>query len=99
MNKNNLKQWAPFIIAVAIGLVVAIYYVMSGRSNLELNVRELEKASTVENVSIPDDTKVVVKCKNGESYEIIFKKNQTDYQGLVYDKCGEEGALETSTQQ
>jgi hypothetical protein len=85
------NKWTPLIIALAIGAVVALYYIISGRSSYDLNVRELGKTAAVDKVEATNPKKVVVKCKNGESYEISFQKDQGSYDGLIFNACGSEG--------
>lgn len=92
MEKETLKKYLPLFIAGGIALLAAILYLTSGRGSLDNNTRELEKSSTVEQVEVKENT-VVVKCKNGESYEIVYKNGQTDFNGLVYDKCGADGGI------
>jgi hypothetical protein len=99
MPKDELKKYLHLFIAVGIALAVAIYYFASGNSSLNNNIRELEKSSTIEKVQTTDSNTVVVKCKNGESYEIVYQPGQTNYQDLVYNKCGEAGELNVTTQQ
>lgn len=92
MEKETFKKYLPLFIAGGVALLAAIIYLTSGRGSLDNNMRELEKNSTVEHVETKENT-VVVKCKNGESYEIVYKNGQTDYSGLVYDKCGADGGI------
>ena len=88
------QKWAPFLIAIAIALMVVIYYVVSGRSSMDLNLRQLEKSTQIERTVATGDNTVVIKCKNGESYQIVYKAGQTNFQDLVYNKCGAEGGTE-----
>ncbi len=90
MQKDELKKYLPFI-AGGIALVGAVYYFGSGQSSLNNNVRALEKSSGVHYVESGVSNNVVIKCKNGESYEIVYQDGQTNYQDLVYNKCGEAG--------
>lgn len=89
--EKDLKKYLPLMIAGGVALLVVIYYLSSGRSSLDNNMLQLEKASTVQHVEAKEDNTVVVNCKNGESYEIVYQPGQTNYQDLVYDKCGEAG--------
>lgn len=89
MENPEPKKHFPFIIAVAVALVVAMYYFASGQGSLSTNVRELEKSSTIQKVESTGSNTVTVKCKNGDSYEIVYQAGQTNYQDLVYNKCGE----------
>lgn len=98
MKKDELQKYLPLFIAAGVALAAAVYYLGSGRSSMNNNIRELEKSSTVERVETTDNNSVVVKCRNGQSYEIVYEPGQTDYEGLVYDKCGETGTMETTQQ-
>ncbi len=98
MNKKVLQKYLPLFIAGGIALAAAIYYLASGHSSLDNNIRELEKSSTVEKVQTAGDNTILVNCKNGESYEIVYQPGQNDYQNLVYDKCGQEGEITASQQ-
>lgn len=80
----------PLIIAISIAAVILIYYVFSGRGSLDLKSRELTNSGKVSQVDAADPKKITVKCKNGESYEILFKEGQQDYNELVFNACGEE---------
>lgn len=98
MQPDELKKYIPLFVAAGAALIGAIWYIGTGRGSLDNNLRDLEKTSTVQKVETKADNTVVITCKNGESYEIVYKPGQTDYQNLVYDKCGEAGEL-LSTQQ
>lgn len=91
----DYKKNAPIIIAVAVALIALIYYMASGISSKDTNVRELQKGGQVERVgeAIQEDgqQKMTITCKNGESYEILYQKDQANFQDLVYNKCGEQG--------
>ena len=81
---------------------MAGYYLISGRGNLDNNLRQLEQSKPVEKVETTSNNSVVVRCKNGESYEIVYEPGQTNYQDLVYNKCGDAGVevdVGTTTQQ
>jgi spore coat protein U-like protein len=95
MNINS--KWKPIIIAVAIALIAVIYYIASGRSSLDLNTRELGKTGNVAAVESAEPQKVQIKCKNGETYEIVFDKAQQNYDHLVFDACGAEGTQESGS--
>jgi len=92
MEKEALKKFLPLFIAAGVALIVVVMYSQSGRSSLDNNIRALEKTSTVEKVETKENS-VVVKCKNGESYEIIYQEGQTTYEQLVYDRCGADGVM------
>ena len=81
----------PLLLTLAVALILAFLYLNSGTGSLNSNVHELEKASTIEQVQPSADNKVVVKCRNGDTYEIVYQDGQTNYQDLVYNRCGEGG--------
>lgn len=91
------KNWIPFLIAIAIGLIAVIYYIASGRGSLDLNTRELIKSDQVSEVNTSDPKKIKVTCKNGESYEIVFRQEQQTYDDLIFNACGAEGTQESSS--
>jgi len=84
----------PVILAVIVALIALAYYVFSGRSSLDLNTRNLQKSAQIEKTQTSSDNSMLIKCKNGESYEIVFKPGQTNFDDLVYNKCGPQGRLE-----
>lgn len=86
---NN--KWTPVIIALTIGLIALIIYVYSGRSSLDLETRQLTVNGAVENIDVSEQNRVTVTCKNGDSYQIIFTEQHSDYTGLIFDSCGPEG--------
>ena len=87
------------MIAAGCALIIAIWYLASGRSSLDENVRKLEQSSTVETVtSSTEENTLLVKCKNGESYKIKYKAGQTEFNNLVYNNCGDLGVASTSKQ-
>ncbi|MFA5829440.1 MAG: hypothetical protein WC843_03020 [Candidatus Gracilibacteria bacterium] len=88
----NLRHWLPMILALTIGLIAVVYYVISGRSSLDANMRQLEKSNQVEKTTSAGSNTILVKCKNGEQYKIMFEEGQTNFQDLVYNKCGAQGA-------
>jgi len=88
------SNWTPLIIALVIGLVAAAYYVWSGKSSFDLNMRGLAGQGNVAQVMAGDAKNISVKCKNGENYEISFKEDQGNYANLVFNACGPEGTQE-----
>ncbi len=85
------KKWLPFIIALGLGLLAAIYYIASGRGSYDLGVRDLAKDQQIEHVTAGDAKKIQVKCKNGENYEITFNQDRGSYADLIFNACGPEG--------
>lgn len=86
------KNWSPFFIAIAIAIIAVIYYIMSGRSSLDVNTRELSQNKEIKEVNAMDPQKIKIACKNGESYEIVFRQEQQNYDDLIFNACGPEGA-------
>jgi hypothetical protein len=91
MSDFSLKKFAPFLIAIVIALLGMTYYILSGRSNLDQNVRALKTSDQVKKTSTGENNSMVIDCANGESYEIVYPKGQTNFEDLVYNKCGAEG--------
>lgn len=86
------KNWKnPFYIAIAIAVIGLIYYVFSGHSSLDLNTRKLTQSNQVDIIDTGDPQKIQIKCKNGESYQIVFKQGQQNYDNLIFNACGSEG--------
>jgi len=89
MNKKIL----PVTLAIIAGLAAMIWYIYSGQATMDKTIRELDQDENVETVQAPDSKTVKITCKNGESYEIIFTKNQDDYSDLVFNACGPDGVM------
>ena len=87
------KHWAPFFIAAAIAIIAVIYYIVSGYSSYDLNVRQLNFGKTIDKIDASNTKKILIKCKNGESYEIAFKQEQQNYANLIFNACGPEGSV------
>ena len=79
----NSKNWTPLAIALSIAVVIAGWYMFSGKSSLDLNARELQKDGTVQSImenGSPNGSKTIkINCKNGESYEIVFTQDHQNY--------------------
>ncbi len=88
----KLKHWSPMILAVIIGLIALAYYILSGRGSMDANIRQLEKAGNVEKTTTVGNNIIQVKCKNGQQYKLMFEEGQTNFQDLIYNKCGPQGA-------
>jgi len=88
------KNWIPFFIAIAIGVVAMVFYIASGRSSYDRSVRDLTKGDSIDKIESADPKKIEVKCKNGENYEIAFSDDQGSYDDLIFDACGPEGTQE-----
>ena len=87
----TFRRWLPFCFAVAIAAIVTLYYVFSGRGGLDINMRQLQNQNNIEKTTTTEKNTIIVKCKNGESYEIVYQEGQTKYDDLVYNKCGSAG--------
>jgi len=88
------KNLAPVIIALGIALIATIWYVLSGRGSYDLNVRGLATENNVKKIDASDSKTITIKCRDGQSYEISFKKDQPNYDDLVFNVCGPEGTQE-----
>jgi hypothetical protein len=64
---------------VIIGTVALVYYIGSGKGSLDANVRSALTAPNIEKIDTTDDKKVIVKCKNGEIYQLLFDAAQQNY--------------------
>jgi|GEM_PF-3362576 len=93
MEKNALQKYLPLFIAGGLALIVVIYYVSSGQSSRDTNISNLEKSSSVQKVETKENNTVLVNCKNGESYQVVFQAGQTNYDNMLYDRCGASGAI------
>jgi hypothetical protein len=93
----NSKNWTPLIVALSVAVVIAGWYMLSGKSSLDLNSRELQKDGTVQSIKengSPNGSKTIaINCKNGESYEIVFTQDHQNYDDLVFNACGADGEL------
>ena len=89
------KSKIPLIIALSVSIIIAGWYIFSGKSSLDLNTRELQKTGDVkeiqENRGANGSKTITIKCKNGESYEIVFTQDHQNYDDLVFNACGIEG--------
>lgn len=89
MPNFNLKTIFPLIAAIILGIVGVIYYLNTGFGSKVGNVQKLQKENTVKEVKQNQNQTVTIQCKNGEKYEIVYRPDQTNYQDLVYNKCGQ----------
>ena len=51
------KHWAPFFIAAAIAIIAVIYYIVSGYSSYDLNVRQLNFGKTIDKIDASNTKK------------------------------------------
>jgi hypothetical protein len=92
---ERLKQNLPIIIAVLISTAALIYYLQSGGLSFDQKIQELKQSPTVENVSMESRNRITIKCKNGTSYELLFKKDNPNFEQLIFNACGAEGTQES----
>jgi len=86
---EKFKKWMPVILAITIAAIALVWYMLSGRSSLDLNVREIVNKGNdeIEEINATDSEKVQITCKNGEKYEISFTKGQDNYDELIFNAC------------
>ena len=89
------KEMTPFFIAVAIGIIALIIYIASGRGSYDTGVRNLSTQPAIKSIDASDTQKVKITCKSGEKYEIVFKKEQQNYEDLIFNACGVSGTQQT----
>ncbi|MBU0667828.1 hypothetical protein KJ951_02820 [Patescibacteria group bacterium] len=91
---EKLQKWIPVIVAVAIALIVLVWYVASGRGSLDLQTRKLATGDGISEINAGDPQNIVITCENGEKYEIMFTQGQSNYEELVFNACGTQGTVE-----
>lgn len=91
---ENQKKLLHVAIAVLVAAIVLVWYVSSGRSSFDTSTRELATQEDIQEVDIRDPQRVTITCKNGEQYQIMFTESQDNYADLIFDNCGEDGAIE-----
>ena len=91
MTKSKLF---PLAVAIVIAVIALIYYILSGTASLNTETRELEKSGEIQEINTTGSDKVKVTCKNGRSYEILFTEGQQNYEELIFNACGAEGAVD-----
>lgn len=96
IGKMNNKL-IPLILALSIAFLAAGFYILSGRSGLDLVTRQLKSDQQIESVEVNDQKRITISCKNGESYQIIFTQAYTDYSDLIFNNCGPEGGDASET--
>ena len=79
------------ILAFAIAAVIALIYIFSGHSSLDANTRQLNYTPGIQKVDSSNPQNVTVKCKNGQTYNILFDPDQKNYDGLIFNACGPDG--------
>ena len=94
MDQLFKNKWFPIIAAAIIGVIALTYYISSGKGSLDANIRGALTAPNIEKIDTTDDKKIVVKCKNGEMYQLLFNATQQNYDNLILNACGEEGTME-----
>ena len=81
----------PLILALSIAFIAVGFYMLSGRSGLDLATRQLNSDQQIDSVEVENQNRLTISCKNGESYQIIFTQAYTDYSDLIFNNCGPEG--------
>jgi hypothetical protein len=81
------KKIIPLLLAVIIGLIATGYYVLSGRSSLDISTRALIGENNVKDVSVKNGREILVECENGDKFEITFQENQGSYEDLIFNAC------------
>ena len=94
MDRILKNKWFPLFIAIIIGAGVLVYYVVSGRAGTDANVRSVIGDPKIKTVDSTEPGKIIVKCKNGETYQLLFDPAQQSYDNLIIDTCGEAGTME-----
>jgi Tfp pilus assembly protein PilE len=88
MNHQNI----PIILAMLAAIAGVSWYIFTGHSGLDQATRQIvHQNDNVESVVIESNKRVEIKCKNGETYVIIFDEAKIDYNELVFNSCGAEG--------
>ena len=87
----NRKEHNIIIAIVIIAAIATLIYFKGGRGSIDQNINKLEKNSAVQSVSHPDAKTLRITCKDGKVYNIIYQEGQTDYDNLVFDRCGQGG--------
>ncbi len=95
MKRFDFRKWSPLIIASAAALAILGYYVMSGQGSLDKNARDLVVTPNLENIDYSEAKRIEIKCKNGQSYQIVFKQQHQNYDDLIFNTCGPDGAEES----
>lgn len=85
------NKLVPLVLALSIALIAVGFYILSGRSGLDLASRQLNGDQEIESVEVENQNRISISCKNGESYQIIFTQAYTDYSDLIFNNCGPEG--------
>ncbi|MCA9373833.1 hypothetical protein KC725_01595 [Candidatus Peregrinibacteria bacterium] len=91
---ESIKKNIPIIVAVTIAVIVLIWYVASGRSSFDTSTRELATQEDVQEVDISDPQLITITCKDGQQYKILFTEGQDNYDDLIFNNCGEAGAID-----
>lgn len=92
--EDQQKKWIPVIAAVAIAMIVLVWYVGSGRGSLDKNTRELAVEEEISTIDTTNPERIAITCKNGEKYEIVFTEGESNYDDLIFNACGDEGVAE-----
>lgn len=92
MSYKLFPEKIVLIIATVVALLALAWYVLSGRSGLELKSRELKNADkNVEQINVKEEAQgqktMEVKCKDGSSYDVYYPPGETNYDALAASKC------------
>lgn len=94
---NQINKWGPFAAALILGVFGLAWYLYSGQDSFERETSTINKDGEISEIDISDSKRITIKCKNGESYQIVFSENQQNYDELIFNACGAEGAVENGT--
>jgi len=94
--EEQKKKWIPVLVAVIIAGAVLVWYISSGRSSLDLETREFVNGNghDISEIDTSNPENILITCKNGEKYEIVFTQGQDNYDDLIFNACGEDGVVE-----
>lgn len=87
------SKFLPLTIGITIAVIALTYYIISGSASFNTETRELEKSEEVLDINTTKSDKVEVTCKNGRKYEILFTEGQQNYEELIFNACGPDGAI------
>lgn len=89
---TNLKHALPFIVATIMAVAAVAIYVRTGQGSRESGLDQLKNTENIDQITQTGSQSLTIKCKDGTSYKISFKPGQSNYEDLVYNKCGAVGA-------
>jgi len=92
MKNFDYQKWMPLILGLLVAVIALVYYILSGQGSLDKNIRNLTATPNIDKVDYSEAKTVEIKCKNGQSYKIVFKRQQQNYDDLIFNTCGPDGA-------